>query len=123
MANHFNLNDNKKCLGDEFSQTTPSGGFSNDAMTLNYNGVSDFTTTPTPKTFTVTFNNANNSGGTSTYTAQPFETIGHAIDEKKLSLADHTPHYRYNDNLVFVDTIIPITSDIEIDVTWEDLTA
>ena len=83
MANHFNMNDNKESLGGtEFSSTATNCGFSNDPMALNYNGVPDFSTTPTEITYTVTFNNADNNGGISTYTTVPFSTIGSAIEEK-----------------------------------------
>ena len=118
MANHFNLNDNKKSLGGtEFSQTTTTS-FSNDVMTLNYNGIPNFTITPTPITYTVTFNNADNSGGTSTYTAQPFETIGHAIEEKELEISKYAPMYYYNGNRVDALCILPIKEDLSIDVEW-----
>lgn len=121
MVNNFNMNPNKKTFVDEFSATTINGNFSNDAMTVNYDGVPDLTTTPTPVTYTVTFNNADNNGGTETYTAVPYEQIGHAIEEKALSVNDHAPHYYYNESLVGEWTINPIKGDIEIDVEWEDL--
>ena len=118
MANHFNMNDNKESLGGtEFSQTTAKS-FSNDAMTLNYDGVADFSTTPTEITYTVTFNNADNSGGTSTYTAQPFSTIGSAIEEKGLEINKYAPLYYFNGNRVDENCILQIKEDIEIDVEW-----
>lgn len=121
MANNFNMNPNKKCFNGEFSATTISGNFCNDAMTLNYGGVPDTSDTPTPITFTVTFNNADNNGGTETYTATAFETIGHAIEEQALSITNYAPTYYYNESIVADYTIIPIKSDIEIDVKWTDI--
>ena len=118
MANHFNLNDNKKSLGGtEFSQTTATS-FSNDAMTLNYGGIPDFSTTPTEVTYTITFNNADNNGGTSTYTAVPFSTIGSAIEEKELEITKYAPLYYFNGGRVDENCIIQIKEDIEIDVEW-----
>ena len=118
MANHFNLNDNKKSLGGtEFSQTTATS-FSNDAMTLNYGGIPDFSTTPTEVTYTITFNNADNNGGTSTYTAVPFSTIGSAIEEKQLEITKYAPLYYFNGGRVDENCIIQIKEDIEIDVEW-----
>ena len=118
MANHFNLNDNKKSLGGtEFSQTTATS-FSNDAMTLNYGGIPDFSTTPTEVTYTITFNNADNNGGTSTYTAVPFSTIGSAIEEKQLEITKYAPLYYFNGGRVDENCIIQIKEDIVIDVEW-----
>lgn len=118
MANHFNMNDNKKSFGGtEFSQTT-SNGFNNDAMTLNYGGVLDFSTTPTEITYTITFNNADNNGGTSTYTAVPFSTIGSAIEGKELEITKYAPLYYFNGGRVDENCIIQIKEDIEIDVEW-----
>ena len=119
MANHFNMNDNKESLGGtEFSSTTPNCGFSNDAMTLNYSGVPDFSTTPTEITYTVIFNNADNNGGTSTYTAVPFSTIGSAIEEKQLEITKYAPLYYFNGGRVDENCIIQIKEDIVIDVEW-----
>lgn len=119
MANHFNMNDNKKSLdGTEFSSTTTNCGFSNDPMTLNYGGVPDFSTTPTEVTYTLTFNNADDKGGTSTYTAVPCSTIGSAIEEKQLEITKYAPLYYFNGNRVDENCIIQIKEDIEIDVEW-----
>ena len=118
MANHFNMNDNKESLGGtEFSQTTAKS-FSNDAMTLNYSGVPDFSTLPTEVTYTITFNNADNNGGTSTCTAVPFSTIGSAIEEKQLEITKYAPLYYFNGGRVDENCIIQIKEDIEIDVEW-----
>ena len=118
MANHFNMNDNKESLGGtEFSQTTAKS-FSNDPMTLNYSGVPDFSTTPTEITYTVTFNNADNNGGIATYTAQPFSTIGSAIEEKELEITKYAPLYYFNGGRVDENCIIQIKDDVEIDVEW-----
>lgn len=121
MPNNFNMNSNKKVFLDEFSATTINGNFSNNAMTVNYDGVPNMTTPATPVEYTVTFNNADDSGGSNTYTAKPYEQIGHAIEEKELEIADKAPHYYFNGSIVDVYTIIPITEDIEIDVKWEDV--
>lgn len=119
MANHFNMNDNKKSLdGTEFSSTTTNCGFSNDPMALNFGGVPDFSTTPTEVTYTVTFNNADDKGGTSTYTAQPFSTIGSAIEEKELEITNYAPLYYFNGSRVDKNCIIQIKEDMEIDVEW-----
>lgn len=117
MANDFNFNTNKQAFnGDEFSQTTVRGNFSNDAMTMQSDGVPSATSTPT--TFTVTFTNSDNAGTSATYTAQPFETIGNAITEKSLTVKDYAPTYYYNQSIVGEYTIVPIKSDITIDVKW-----
>ena len=116
MANNFNMNTNKQTFFDEFSQTTISGGFANDTSTFLHDGVPN--TTPSSTTFIVTFNNSDNNGGSATYTAQPYEKIGHAIDEKKLNITKFLPMYYYNGNRVDTYTILPIKSDIDIDVVW-----
>lgn len=116
MVNNFNLNDNKETLADEVSFTTFRGNFSNNAMCVNCGGVPN--TTPTPTTYTVTFTNSDNNDGSTTYTAKPFETIGNAIEEKKLEVKDYYPTYYYNERIVDVNSITPIKSDITINVKW-----
>lgn len=120
MANNFNLNDNKQTFGgSEYSQTTIRGNFSNDETTFKTDGVPY--ATPSAITFNVVFNNADNNGGTETYTAQPMETIGHAIEEQALELNNYAPTYYFNESIVTDMCQIKIKSDIEIDVKWTQL--
>lgn len=119
MANNFNLNDNKESFFDEMSQTTIRGNFSNNAMALMCNGIPN--STPNPITFTVTFNNADNNGGTSTYTAQPFESIGKAIENENLQISNYSPTYYFNESIVGIYTEIPIKTDISINVKWNSI--
>lgn len=117
MPNNFNFNDNKSVLdGEVISQSTDRFNYPNDASTLEHGFVPYGSYTAT--TFTVTFNNSDNSGGTATYTAKPFETVGNAIYEKQLKVTNYYPTYRFNESIVTEDTIIPIKADIEINVTW-----
>ena len=117
MPNNFNFNTCKDVLdGEVISQSTDRYNYPNDASTLEHGFMPYGTYNAT--TFTVTFNNSDNNGGTATYTAKPFETIGNATIEKEQMVTDYYSTYRFNESVVTDSTEIPIKEDIEINVTW-----
>ena len=74
--------------------------------------------TYTSTIFTVTFSDGG-SGTSVTQTVTPFQTIGYAISEKKLSKNDYYPTYYFNESIVTKDCGIKITDDINIKVIWK----
>lgn len=116
MANNFIFNDNKTVLdGEEISDSTHKYDFPSDASTLEH-GYQPFGTF-SATVFTVTFTDGGN-GSPVTQNVNPFQTIGFAIDEKKLSKNGYYPIYTFNESTVTKDCNIKITENITIDVKW-----
>lgn len=117
MVNNFIFNPNRVSLnGEEVSQSTDRYNFSNDASTLDHGFQPHGTYSAT--TYTVTFSD-DGSGSSATQTVTPFQTIGFAIEEKKLSKTGFYPTYIYNESIVTKDSEIKITSNITITVIWK----
>ncbi len=117
MINNFIFNENKNNLnGEDISYSTYRYNFPNDASTLEH----DFQPfgVYTATTFTVTFSD-NGSGSSATLSVNPFQTIGFAISEKKLTKNGYYPIYYYNESIVTKDSEIKITDDINIKVIWK----
>ena len=117
MANDFIFNDNKVVFdNEEMSHSTKTYNFPNDASSLehDFQPFGSYTAT----TFTVTFSDGG-SGTSVTQTVNPFQTIGFAISEKKLTKSGFYPTYYYNESIVTEESEVKITSDVDVKVVWK----